>query len=729
MKTVTTTDIPAGLETLSDKPKRWDFSRDAVTPGRLTAWGAELACASALIAPLAEIPWEAGATAGVVCTGTAVLYEKARGSWQRVMVARAASWLATTGWLSYALATRPTLLTMAVGVTVWGSGAAVNIGMDRWGETTREAEKEFQRRLAQGEEIKAAQDGWAQLLYDICGIDGAVADPIVDRWPSGAGETVKVALPAHLNVDALRGYEAELAGALHLPKGGGVSFSAGGPEVPRNVVFIAITRKNMMSGAIPYPRLTPTTINKPVGFGVIGNGSEAGLNLKDEGFIAIGAQGSGKTALMKTLGLGLVRCIDAIVWDMDTSAKMSAVFINPYLRYGIGAPLIDWPATNEDECRLMVLAARAVIAARKTEYADLLEDEDIDNLPARPEIPAIHIRVDETKSMPDDVLEGIDFIIEEGRSVNVRVSNTGLRATRDYITGAMDELTPGRIGLRTNNASELDMLFPGFGAPDMAIFTDPGTVVYMSATKGPFQPAPAKAYATMAEAFTEQSADYERMQALFMDAARQLSSSRPELDEVSARAAGLAYGQRWARCIPNLRGDAYGNVDASRMHESVWEMYQSWPAPESYNVLLGRVTDGDGNAMAPNGAPVSIPRLTETMLDEDELERAAAQEAAIELAKTSVRPKSNDALAVELFASMGHPVKPSEVFPLMVKAGYDKSERTFRDLCSKLGLQDKLVRGDDGRYGVPEGGDSADGAGRDAGPDDDPDGRSDGAYG
>ncbi|HEY9353662.1 MAG TPA: hypothetical protein VIP28_10440 [Nocardioides sp.] len=726
---MTTTDIPAGLETLSDKPKRWDFSRDAVTPGRLTAWGAELACASALIAPLAEIPWEAGATAGVVCTGTAVLYEKARGSWQRVMVARAASWLATTGWLSYALATRPTLLTMAVGVTVWGSGAAVNIGMDRWGETTREAEKEFQRRLAQGEEIKAAQDGWAQLLYDICGIDGAVADPIVDRWPSGAGETVKVALPAHLNVDALRGYEAELAGALHLPKGGGVSFSAGGPEVPRNVVFIAITRKNMMSGAIPYPRLTPTTINKPVGFGVIGNGSEAGLNLKDEGFIAIGAQGSGKTALMKTLGLGLVRCIDAIVWDMDTSAKMSAVFINPYLRYGIGAPLIDWPATNEDECRLMVLAARAVIAARKTEYADLLEDEDIDNLPARPEIPAIHIRVDETKSMPDDVLEGIDFIIEEGRSVNVRVSNTGLRATRDYITAAMDELTPGRIGLRTNNASELDMLFPGFGAPDMAIFTDPGTVVYMSATKGPFQPAPAKAYATMAEAFGEQSADYERMQSLFMDAARQLSSIRPALDEVSARAAGLAYGQRWARCIPNLRGDAYGNVDASRMHESVWELYQSWPAPESYDVLLGRATDGEGNTITPHGASVEIPRLTETMLDEDELERVAAQEAAIELAKTSVRPKSNDALAVELFASMGHPVKPSEVFPLMVKAGYDKSERTFRDLCSKLGLQDKLVRGDDGRYGVPEGGDSADGAGRDARPDDDADGSSDGAYG
>jgi hypothetical protein len=78
---------------------------------------------------------------------------------------------------------------------------------------------------------------------------------------------VKVTLPAHLNVDALRGYEAELAGALHLPKGGGVSFSAGGPDHPRNVVFIAVTRKNMMSGAIPYPKLTPTTINKPVGFG------------------------------------------------------------------------------------------------------------------------------------------------------------------------------------------------------------------------------------------------------------------------------------------------------------------------------------------------------------------------------------------------------------------------------------------------------------------------------
>jgi len=725
MKTVTTTDIPAGLETLSDKPKRWDFSRDAVTPGRLTAWGAELACASALIAPLADIPWEAGAGAGVLCTGAAVLYERAKGSWRRVTVARASSWLATTGWLSYALATRPTLLTMAIGVATWGAGAAVNIGMDRWGETTREAEKKLDQQLAQGAQIKAAQDGWAKLLYDICGIEGAVADPIVDRWRSGAGETVKVTLPAHLNIDALRGYEAELAGALHLPKGGGIAFSAGGADVPRNVVFIAITRKNVMAGAIAYPRLTPTTINKPVGFGVVGNGAEAGLNLKDEGFIAIGAQGSGKTALMKTLGLGLVRCVDAIVWDMDTSAKMSAVFVNPYLRHGIGVPLVDWPATNEDECRLMVQAARAVIAARKTEYADLLEDEDVDNLPATEEIPAIHIRVDETKSMPDDVLEGIDIIIEEGRSVNVRVSNTGLRATRDYITAAMDELTPGRIGLRTNNASELDMLFPGFGAPDMALFTDPGTVVYMSATKGPFQPAPAKAYATMAEAFAVRTAEYERMQSLFMDAARQLSPIRPGLDEVSARAAGPAYGQRWARCIPNLRGDAYGNVGPDRMHESVWELYQSWPAPASYDVLLGRAFDHDGSA---NGASMAIPRLTETMLDDDELERVAAQEAAIELAKASPKPKSNDELALELFRAQGRAVKPSEIYPLMVKAGYTLSDRTFRDLCVKLALQDKLARSDDGAYAAVPSGEVTHG-GRVPGSDDDADGGGDAPYG
>jgi S-DNA-T family DNA segregation ATPase FtsK/SpoIIIE len=727
MKTVTTTDIPAGLETPSDKPKRWDFSRDAVTPGRLTAWGAELACASALIAPLADIPWEAGAAAGAVCTGAAVVYEKAKGSWRRVTVARASSWLATTGWLSYALATRPNLLTMAIGGAVWGAGAAVNIGMDKWGETTRAAEKQLDQRLAQGEQIKAAQDGWAKLLYDICGIEGAVADPIVDRWPSGAGETVKVTLPAHMNIDALRGYEAELAGALHLPKGGGVAFSAGGTDVARNVIFIAITRKNMMSGAIPYPRLTPTTINKLVAFGVVGNGSEAGLNLKDEGFIAIGAQGSGKTALMKTLGLGLIRCDDAIVWDLDTSAKMSAVFINPYLRHGIGVPLIDWPATTDDECRLVVQAARNVIAARKTEYGDLLEDEDIDNLPARPEIPAIHIRIDETKSMADDVLEGIDFIIEEGRSVNVRVSNTGLRATRDYITSAMDELTPGRIGLRTNNASELAMLFPGFGAPDMAIFTDPGTVVYMSATKGPFQPAPAKAYATMAEAFTEGSPEYERMQTLFMDAARQLSPIRPDLDDVSARAAGLAYGQRWARCIPNLRGDSYGNVGPDRMHESVWELYSSWPAPAPYDVLLGRATDDEGNTITASGSAVAIPRLTETMLDDDELERVAAQEAAIELAKAAPTRKSPEDLAVDLFTAKGTPVKPSEIYPLMVKAGYDKSDRTFRDLCTKLALQNKLARRDDGTYAAVESGEVPH-AGRIPGPEDDPDGRGDAPH-
>ncbi|KPC94332.1 hypothetical protein ADL27_15040, partial [Streptomyces sp. NRRL F-6602] len=287
-----------------------------------------------------------------------------------------------------------------------------------------------------------------------------------------------------------------------------------------------------------------------------------------------------------------------------------------------------------------------------------------------PDIPAIHIRVDETKSMPDDVLEGIDFIIEEGRSVNVRVSNTGLRATRDYITAAMDELTPGRIGLRTNNSTELDLLFPGFGAPDMALFTDPGTVVYMSGTKGPYQPTPAKAYATMAEAFPQDSGDYKRMQTLFTDAAR------------------------------------------------------SWPAPAPYDVLLGRTFDDEG---APaHGPAMEIPRLTEAILDDDALERAAAQDAAIELAKTQVTPKTNEQLAVELFASIGRPAKPSEVYPLMVKAGYTLSDRTFRDLCTKLALHDKLLKGDDGTYAAPSGEDPS---GRVPGSEDDPDGRSNGTHG
>ncbi|QLJ06723.1 hypothetical protein HZZ00_37450 (plasmid) [Streptomyces sp. NEAU-sy36] len=408
---------------------------------------------------------------------------------------------------------------------------------------------------------------------------------------------------------------------------------------------------------------------------------------------------------------------------------MSAVFVNPYLRYGIGRPLIDWPATTEDECRVVIQAAKNAIAARKTEYADLLEDEDVDNLPARPDIPAIHIRVDETKSMPDDVLAGLDFIIEEGRSVNIRVSNTGLRATREYITGTMDELTPGRIGLRTNNSSELQMLFPDTGAPDMAIFTDPGTVAYMSTTKGPFQPTPAKAYATMAEAFPQGSAEYERMQSLFMDAARELSDIRPDMDPITAKAMGLAWSQRWARIIPNLRGDAHGNVTPDRMHESVWELYQSWEKPVPYDLLLGRAADDDGYTLAAptTGAAAEIPRLSETMLDDNELDRLAAQEAAIELAKTSAKPKTNDELAIELFASMGRPAKPSEIYPLMVKAGYDKSERTFRDLVAKLGLQDKLTRRHDGTYAAADS-DEVPHAGRVPGPEDDPDGRGDAPH-
>jgi len=222
----------------------------------------------------------------------------------------------------------------------------------------------------------------------------------------------------------------------------------------------------------------------------------------------------------------------------------------------------------------------------------------------------------------------------------------------------------------------------------------------------------------MAEAFPEGSEDYQRMQSLFMEAARQLSDIRPDMDPITAKAMGLAWSQRWARIIPNLRGDAYGNLGPDRMHESVWELYQSWEKPAPYDLLLGRMTDDDGDPIIPpsSGKGAEIPRLTEAVIDEDELERAAQQEAAIQLAKSTPKPVSNDDLALKLFAAQGRPVKPSEVYPLMVKAGYEKSERTFRDLCAKLGLQDKLVKGHDGTYAAIECGEVTHEPGRVPGP-------------
>jgi len=234
----------------------------------------------------------------------------------------------------------------------------------------------------------------------------------------------------------------------------------------------------------------------------------------------------------------------------------------------------------------------------------------------------------------------------------------------------------------------------------------------------------------MAEVFAQGTSDYDRMAGLFMDAGRELSDIRPEMDAVTAEAMGLAWSQRWARIIPNLRGDSYGNVTPDRMHESVWELYQSWDEPASYDLLLGRIFDGAGNAIAApsSGTAADIPRLTEDMLDEDELDRLAAQEAAIEMAKASLKPKSNDDLAVELFQAHGRPAKPSEIFPLMVKAGYTLSDRTFRDLCAKLGLQDKLIKRHDGTYAAIQS-EVPDAAGRLPGPEDDADGRGDGPDG
>jgi hypothetical protein len=76
---------------------------------------------------------------------------------------------------------------MAFGGAIWATGAAVNIGMDKWGEETREAEKELDQRLEQASRSRRPRTGGRSSCTTICGIEGAVADPIIDRWRSGAG--------------------------------------------------------------------------------------------------------------------------------------------------------------------------------------------------------------------------------------------------------------------------------------------------------------------------------------------------------------------------------------------------------------------------------------------------------------------------------------------------------------------------------------------------------------
>jgi S-DNA-T family DNA segregation ATPase FtsK/SpoIIIE len=502
----------------------------------LLGYAAETAAAAALLSPMLDVPWQAGALALGGAAVAGIAYDLRKRHTRGTVITRAISWLTAAAWTSWALGNAPLDATgWASGIGLAAIGAGLNVSVAR-SEPTRH---ERRRLIALRRESVGVLDDWVDRIKRVARIEGCSSVDI-QWWDGKVGYTVEIELPrGGTTIDDIANFGPKFAGDLRLPDGCGVEIR---PGAHRGVILIDVTLKDVITETIPYPEdFSELTLTKPFPFGPYRNGSEAMGTLLDDCGIMVGETDAGKTNLLRVVTAQLARMADALILAIDiTGGGVALPWITPWATEGIAdAPIIDWIAHTEDEARLMVRWAIEVIAARKAGYQQLMRQHKTDKLPISHDIPGIVILVDETASLPHDIKEGLDRVANEGRAMRVRNLACALRATLDTITSAMKLQSKWRVGMTVSDPEELAYLFPGYVKIDPKDAPVAGSGWNMHTRLGPKRPTAFKAWRLV--------------DTLIDRVCKVCAARRPTADPIALSVpTARAYLSRWARTLPAL---------------------------------------------------------------------------------------------------------------------------------------------------------------------------------
>ncbi|MFD9038811.1 DNA translocase FtsK [Streptomyces bottropensis] len=517
--------------------RHWDWSAPSGGHPAFLGYATETAASMVMLAPLTGLPWYASAITLSSASLAGIAYDARQGTTTTTLITRAASWFTATTWTSWALASAPLGTTgWAFGVGLGAIGLALNAGASR-SEPTRKERKALLKLRRESVGILRA---WEDRLARVARIEGCEGIDI-NWWPAKVGYTVEINLPAGgTTVDDLNGYGPKLASDMRLPDGCGVDIY---PGANRGTILVEVTLEDVMSKDIPYPEdFSELTITERFPIGLHRNGQYALGALCNDCGVLIGETDAGKTNQLRVVTAQLARMPDALIWAIDTTGGGVALpWITCWATEGTAvAPIVDWIAKDDDEARLMTNLAIEGIAARKAGYQQLMREKKTDNkLPVSHEIPAVVILVDETASLPHDVKENLDRIVNEGRAMRVRVLICGLRATQDVITAAMKLQAKWRVGMTVSDPEELAYLFPGYIKIDPKDAPVAGSGWNMHTRLGPRKPSPFKGWHIYDELTDKVCAA--------------TAGRRPTLDAITLDVpAGAAYPGRWARTLPVL---------------------------------------------------------------------------------------------------------------------------------------------------------------------------------
>ncbi|MGG7574754.1 hypothetical protein [Streptomyces sirii] len=463
-----------------------------------------------------------------------------RGRLGGTLAYRAGLWLAAGGWSSWAAAGGPPWSLPALAALA-GAALAGRLSWNAVGryETAEKLRRRKAAEVAEQAERQERHDAWGAQWKDRLARIAKMDDckiVAIQPWTANTGYTVEADLPGGSTWGQLKRFEDALGSDLRLDEGCGVEV-AGGRR--KGTAIIRVSTVNVMQQDIDFPLdLSPTSIDDEFAIGLHRDGTPALGSLAFICGLGIGDTGSGKTNTLNVINAQLIRTIDAMVWHIDTTgAGLSLPWLTSWAIDGTHTrPVIDWSAHTLDETRAMLTMAIQIIEIRKRRYQQLMRKANDTKLPARTDVPAIVIVVDETADLPGNIKQQIETVQNTGRAVRVRVKVSSLRATSDSIPVPVKKRAKWRWGMYVTDPEELSYLFSGFQQVDPADAPWPGCGFNAYGTT---KPRPFKAFVL----------DPGHMDQI----AAAVSQRRPALDEISRSVPhGRYYASRWARVLPAL---------------------------------------------------------------------------------------------------------------------------------------------------------------------------------
>jgi hypothetical protein len=186
--------------------------------------------------------------------------------------------------------------------------------------------------------------------------------------------------------------------------------------------------------------------------------------LRQQSMVVGGAPESGKTTLLHRIILFLARCVDAVIWVVDTNGGgLAAPWLRAWATGQTDRPIIDWVADTDDEAAVLVACATAIVKDRKTSpeatRRKRLADDNI--LPVDTRLPAIVVLNDEGGEVRQAISAlgqiadaGMSRLAQIGRAEGGRLVKSVLRATADMLDKGMRVCANIRICLRMTESDE-----------------------------------------------------------------------------------------------------------------------------------------------------------------------------------------------------------------------------------------------------------------------------------